>query len=105
MYSRSLGSLCRCFSFQPLDQSSPATSFPRYPELRALQVPSLVIVGANEPQKTIELSYEWHQQMAGSEFVVLRDTYHAAPRENALVWNQTVRAFLERHGLGGSRPG
>jgi len=78
---------------------------PRYPELRALKVPSLVIVGANEPQKTIELSYEWHQQMAGSEFVVLRDTYHAAPRENALVWNQTVRAFLERHGLGGSRPG
>ena len=73
---------------------------PRYAELKALQIPSLVIVGANEPQKTIELAYEWHQQFAQSEFVVLRDTYHAAPRENALVWNQTVRGFLERHGLG-----
>jgi 3-oxoadipate enol-lactonase len=72
---------------------------PRYAELRALRMPSLVLVGANEPQKTIELAYEWHQQMAGSEFVVLRDTHHAAPRENALVWNQTVYAFLRRHGL------
>jgi pimeloyl-ACP methyl ester carboxylesterase len=72
---------------------------PRYVELRALRMPSLVLVGANEPQKTIELAYEWHQQLRGSEFVVLRDTYHAAPRENALVWNQTVHAFLERHSL------
>jgi pimeloyl-ACP methyl ester carboxylesterase len=76
---------------------------PRYAELRQLQVPSLVIVGANEPQKTLEGAYEWHQQMAGSEFVVLRDCYHAAHRENALLWNQTVHGFLERHGLGGAR--
>jgi 3-oxoadipate enol-lactonase len=73
---------------------------PRYAELEALTVPSLVMIGANEPQKTLELAYEWHQHMAGSDFVVLRDTYHAAPRENALLWNQTVLAFLERHGLG-----
>jgi 3-oxoadipate enol-lactonase len=36
-----------------------------------------------------------------SKFIMLRDTYHAAPRENALVWNKTVHAFLERHNLGG----
>jgi 3-oxoadipate enol-lactonase len=76
---------------------------PRYPELQKLAVPSLVIVGANEPQKTIEGAYEWHQQMAGSEFIVLRDCYHAAHRENPLVWNQAVHGFLERHGLGGAR--
>ena len=75
---------------------------PRYPELRQIGVPALVLVGANEPQKTIELAYEWHQQINNSEFVVLRDTYHAAPRENALVWNQTVQAFLDRHGLSGA---
>lgn len=72
---------------------------PRYAELEQLTVPALIVVGANEPQKTLELAYEWHQHMRGSEFVVLRDTYHAAPRENALVWNQTVHAFLRRHGL------
>jgi 3-oxoadipate enol-lactonase len=76
---------------------------PRYSELRQLKVPALVMVGANEPQKTIELAYEWQQQFGKSEFVVLRDTYHAAPRENALVWNQTVQAFLDRHGLSGDR--
>ena len=73
---------------------------PRYAELNKLNMPCLVIVGANEPQKTLEGAYEWHQQIKGSEFVVLRDTYHAAPRENALVWNQTVQAFLDRNGLG-----
>jgi pimeloyl-ACP methyl ester carboxylesterase len=74
---------------------------PRYPELERLGLPSLILVGANEPQKTLELAYEWHQHLRGSEFVVLRDSYHAAPRENALVWNQTVHAFLKRHDLGG----
>jgi len=58
---------------------------------------------SNEPQETLEGAYEWHQQMAGSEFVVLRDCYHAAHRENALLWNQAVHGFLERHGLGGAR--
>jgi len=77
---------------------------PRYAELARLEVPSLVLVGANEPQKTLELAYEWHQQMASSEFIILRETYHAAPRENALAWNRTVHAFLDRHGLGGSGP-
>jgi 3-oxoadipate enol-lactonase len=72
---------------------------PRYQDLRALRVPALVIVGANEPQKTIELAYEWHQQIPGAEFVILRDTYHAGPRENPLVWNRVVHEFLRRNGL------
>ena len=46
---------------------------PRYPELNQLNVPTLVIVGGHEPQKTIELSYEWHQQIPGSEFSILPD--------------------------------
>jgi pimeloyl-ACP methyl ester carboxylesterase len=72
---------------------------PRYQELNALQVPALVLVGANEPQKTIELAYEWHCQIPSSEFVILRDTFHAAPRENPLAWNRAVHQFLNRHGL------
>jgi pimeloyl-ACP methyl ester carboxylesterase len=36
----------------------------------------------------------------GSELVILRDSYHAAHRENALVWNAAVRSFLQRHVLG-----
>ena len=72
---------------------------PRYGELNALQVPALVIVGGNEPQKTIEGSYEWHQQLGNSEFVILPNTHHGAARENPIGWNEAVHGFLRRHGL------
>lgn len=72
---------------------------PRYPELNRLAVPTLVIVGGHEPQKTLELSYEWHQQIPGSEFAVLPDAYHAAAREEPVAWNAAVHGFLRRHGL------
>jgi pimeloyl-ACP methyl ester carboxylesterase len=72
---------------------------PRYPELRRLRIPALVIVGGREPQKTIELSYEWHQQIPGSEFLILPGAYHAAAREEPVAWNAAVHGFLRRHGL------
>jgi pimeloyl-ACP methyl ester carboxylesterase len=72
---------------------------PRYPELNRLTVPTLVIVGGHEPQKTLELSYEWHQQIPGSEFAVLPNAYHAAAREEPVAWNAAVHSFLQRHGL------
>lgn len=72
---------------------------PRYADLQALRVPTLFIVGANEPQKTLELTMQWHQQVPDAELVILRDCYHAAHRENAAAWNAAVQAFLARHGL------
>ena len=72
---------------------------PRYAELNALRIPALFLVGANEPQRTIELTIEWSQQIPGSELVILRDCYHAAHRENAPAWNAAVQGFLSRHEL------
>lgn len=72
---------------------------PRYPELNRLAIPALVIVGGREPQKTIELSYEWHQQIPGSEFAILPTAYHGAAREEPVEWNARVHGFLKRHGL------
>src|SRR5262249_54033235 len=72
---------------------------PRYADLQALTVPALFMVGANEPQKTLELTTEWYQQVPGAELVVLRDCYHAAHRENATVWNAALQSFLSRNGL------
>jgi pimeloyl-ACP methyl ester carboxylesterase len=57
----------------------------------------LFLVGAHEPQLTIELMVEWHQQVPDAELVVLRDCYHAAHRENAPVWNAAVSDFFARH--------
>jgi len=72
---------------------------PRFPELRRLAVPTLVIVGANEPQKTIELAYEWHKHDQTGEFVILPQTYHAAAIENPVGWNRAVHGFLRRYGF------
>lgn len=72
---------------------------PRYAELRQLDVPTLVIVGGHEPQKTIELAYEWHQQFKVSEFRILPDAHHGAAREDPVAWNLAVHGFLRRHGL------
>lgn len=72
---------------------------PRYPELNRLEVPALVIVGGHEPQKTIEVANEWHQQIPGSEYAILPDAYHAAAREESVAWNARVHGFLKRHGL------
>jgi 3-oxoadipate enol-lactonase len=72
---------------------------PRYPELNELDVPALVIVGGHEPQKTVEYSYEWHQQFKTSDFVIMPDAYHGAAREQPVEWNAHVHTFLQRHGL------
>ena len=72
---------------------------PRYPELQRLDVPALVIVGGNEPQKTIEYSHEWSQQFKRGEFVILPNTHHGAAIENPIGWNQAVHGFLRRNGL------
>jgi len=72
---------------------------PRYPEMQRLDVPTLVIVGGNEPQKTIELSYEWHLQFKNSDYVILPNTHHGAAAGNPIGWNRAVHGFLQRHGL------
>lgn len=73
---------------------------PRYTELQQMRIPTLVIVGGHEPQKTIELSYEWHQQIPASEFIILPDAYHAAARQQPVAWNAAIHDFLKRHGFG-----
>jgi pimeloyl-ACP methyl ester carboxylesterase len=72
---------------------------PRYPEMARLDIPVLVIVGGNEPQKTLELSHEWSLQFKRGELVVLPNTYHNAGNENPVGWNAAVHGFLQRNGL------
>ena len=72
---------------------------PRYPELNQLSIPTLVIVGGHEPQKTIELAHEWSLQIPDSEFIIMPSAYHGAARELPVEWNEHVHGFLRRHGL------
>lgn len=74
---------------------------PRKADLAKIDVPTLVIVGENEPRTTIEGSREWATWIPGAKFVILPGAHHAAPREAAPAWNATVQRFLDEHGLGG----
>lgn len=77
---------------------------PRADELARFEMPTLVLVGGNESQKTVTMSYEWHKMIAGSEFVILSNAHHGAAREDPLAWNATVHGFLARHDLGNIEP-
>jgi pimeloyl-ACP methyl ester carboxylesterase len=76
---------------------------PRKADLAKIDVPTLVIVGENEPRTTIEGSREWASWIPGARFVILPGAHHAAPREAAPAWNATVQRFLDENGLG-ARP-
>ncbi len=78
---------------------------PRKADLAKIDVPTLVIVGENEPRTTIEGSREWASWIPNAEFVVLPGAHHAAPREAAPAWNAAVQDFLDRNGLGLRRRG
>ena len=72
---------------------------PRFPECERLEIPALVIVGGNEPQKTIEHAHTWAQQFKRGEFVILPNTHHNAGIENPLGWNKAIHSFFKRNGL------
>jgi pimeloyl-ACP methyl ester carboxylesterase len=73
---------------------------PRKGDLAKIEVPTLVIVGENEPRTTIEGSREWASWIPGARFVILPGAHHAAPREAAPAWNAAVQRFLDESGLG-----
>jgi pimeloyl-ACP methyl ester carboxylesterase len=70
---------------------------PRANEMARLPMPVLVLVGSNESQKTVTMSYEWHTSIPGSEFYMMPNTHHGAARENPILWNEIVHGFLQRH--------
>ena len=72
---------------------------PRAEELKAVKVPTLVLVGGNEPQMTIQLAYDWHKLIPNSEYIILPETHHSASLENPAGWNNTILGFLKRHNL------
>jgi 3-oxoadipate enol-lactonase len=72
---------------------------PRAREFDAWTFPVLVLVGGNESQKTVTMSYDWHRMIPGSEFLILPNTHHGAARENPVGWNAAVHGFLQRHGV------
>jgi 3-oxoadipate enol-lactonase len=65
--------------------------------LRDISIPTMVVVGADDPATTVEMARTIHQRIAGSELVILKDAAHLSNLEQPEAFNEAVLGFLKRH--------
>jgi 3-oxoadipate enol-lactonase len=64
-------------------------------ELRRIQRPTLVMVGADDPGTPVAASQAIHERIEGSKLVILPSASHLGNIEQAELFNTTLVAFLE----------
>lgn len=65
--------------------------------LGGIRVPTLVIVGEDDPATPVAASRTIHERIQGSELVILKSASHLSNLEQAEAFNRAVTAFLTRH--------
>jgi 3-oxoadipate enol-lactonase len=65
--------------------------------LAGIAIPTLVVVGAEDPATTVDMARTIHERIAGSELVVLKNAAHLSNMEQAEAFNEAVLGFLARH--------
>jgi 3-oxoadipate enol-lactonase len=65
--------------------------------LTALSVPTLIIVGEDDPGTPVSAARAIHERIAGSELVVLKSASHLSNLEQADAFNRAMTAFLAAH--------
>ena len=66
--------------------------------LKAITLPTLIIVGEDDPGTPVAASRVIHEQIKGSELVILKSAAHLSNLEQAEAFNQALAAFLQRVG-------
>jgi 3-oxoadipate enol-lactonase len=66
--------------------------------LHAVSVPTLVVVGEDDPGTPVAASRTIHEKIKGSELVILKSASHLSNTEQAEAFNRAVTAFLAKHG-------
>ena len=66
-------------------------------KISAIEVPTLVICGEDDPGTPVEAHEVIHNEIAGSELVILKDALHFANMEQAGGFNDAYGAFLAKH--------
>jgi len=59
-------------------------------------VPTLVVVGEDDPGTPVAAARIIHERIAGSELVILPSAYHLSNLEQAEAFNAAVLAFLDK---------
>jgi 3-oxoadipate enol-lactonase len=65
--------------------------------LNAITLPTLVIVGEDDPGTPVAASRVIHEQIQGSELVILNAAAHLSNLEQPEAFNQALTRFLARH--------
>jgi 3-oxoadipate enol-lactonase len=65
--------------------------------LAAVSVPTLIVVGEDDPGTPVAAAHAIHQRIAGSELVVLKSASHLSNLEQAETFNRAMTAFLAAH--------
>lgn len=65
--------------------------------LAGITIPTMVVVGEDDPATTVEMGRTIHQRIAGSELVILKNAAHLSNMEQASAFNEAVLGFLARH--------
>jgi 3-oxoadipate enol-lactonase len=67
-------------------------------QLPAITLPTLIIVGEDDPGTPVAASRVIHEQIKGSELVILKSAAHLSNIEQPEAFNQALTAFLQRLG-------
>ena len=65
--------------------------------LQAITVPTLIIVGEDDPGTPVAASQVIHEQIEGSELVILTSAAHLSNMEQPEAFNQALTPFLAQH--------
>ena len=65
--------------------------------LREITIPTMIVVGADDPATTVPMARTIHERIAGSELVILKDAAHLSNLEQPAAFNEAVLGFLKRH--------
>jgi len=65
--------------------------------LGGIRIPTLVIVGEDDPATPVAASRTIHERIKGSELVILKSASHLSNLEQAEAFNRAITTFLARH--------
>jgi pimeloyl-ACP methyl ester carboxylesterase len=66
-------------------------------QLASIQLPVLIMVGADDPGTPVSASEAMHAQISTSELVVIPSAAHLSNIEQADAFNKALVEFLDRH--------
>ena len=64
--------------------------------LLKIKTPTLILTGRQDPATTVEQSTVLNRMIDGSQMVVIEEAAHLSNIEQPAVFNQTVRAFIDK---------